>query len=532
MSSQNIRALAAAMLCFAVLFAVCKAVLPGAAFVEAVVQLDHPDRLQVYYSGGGDFAEQYSALSGMIEPEMPQKAHIRLNHAPVRRLRLDLGAVPGTVFLRKLTVAGGYFAQDVVLGPEEIFRLFRVHSAGTTVRLEQDHVAVQTHEDSYIVCNEPLLQPDKLPLWSIPSIFAFFLFLLLQQTDIASLAPFADLRSKRPSVGENIDALDGLRGFALLLVVADHTWGFFSGAGRSGVWILMTLSGFLLAKPFVQQPERILSLPFLRHFFIRRIKRILPVYYSYILLVFILHGRLEEAALHFLFLKGNGHLWVVPQEICFYLLTPPALLLCLLLFRIRPWLVLPGLLGMIMLAKHFSKSVLLIGGVDGNIPLYFEVFLGGMLASWLHYGFGPHLSRLLRRSRTGGHGTAVAAILILLLFGLFSHERAWGGNRFFALIYYPWFAAAAAVLILAVLEAGASPLLRFLSSLPLRALSLVSFSMYIFHTLVIDVLRKGVSLYGGGPLTGARLFISTLLLSYLFACVTYALIERPFLRSL
>lgn len=531
MSSRNVNALAAALLCFAALVAVCNIVLPGAAFVEAVVQFDHPDRLQVYYSGGGDFAEQHSAVSAVIEPNMPQKAHIRLNHAPARRLRLDLGGAPGNVRLYKLTVAGGYFAQDVVLDQLEIFHFFSVHSAGAAVRLEQDHVAVQTDEDSYIICNEPLLKPKPLLLWGVPSLFAIFLFLLLQQTDIASLAPFADLRGKRPSVGENIDALDGLRAFALLLVVADHTWGLFSGAGRSGVWMFMTLSGFLLAKPFVQQPERILSPPFLRHFFVRRIKRILPVYYTYILLVFLLQGRLEEAALHFLFLKGNGHLWVVPQEICFYLLTPPVLLLCLLLFRIRPWLVLPGLLGMIMLANRFSESALLIGGMDAPIPLYFGVFLGGMLASWLHYGFGPQLSRLLRRSRCGEHKAAAAAVLILLVFVLFSHERAWGGKRFFALIYYPWFAAAAAALILAVLEAGKSPLVSFLSSLPLRALSLVSFSMYVFHTLVIDVIRKVGELHGGGPLTGAQRFLSTLLLSYLFACVTYALIERPFLRS-
>lgn len=528
MSSRNMHALAAALLCFAVLFAVCKAVLPGAAFVEAIVQFDHPDRLQVYYSGGGDFAEQHSAVSGMTGPGMPQKAHIRLNHASIKRLRLDLGAEPGVVRLHKLTI-DGYFAQRVVLEPTAIFNSFSVHSAGAAVRLEQDHVAVQTNEDSYIICNEPLLQPNPLLLWGIPSLFAFFLFLLLQRADIANFAPFADLRGKRPSVGENINALDGLRAVALLLVVADHTWDFFSGAGRSGVWIFMTLSGFLLAKPFVQQPERILSLPFLRHFFVRRVKRILPVYYTYILLVFLLHGRLEEAALHFLFLKGNGHLWVVPQEICFYLLTPPVLLLCLLLFRIRPWLVLPGLLGMIMLANWFSESVLLIGGMDAPIPLYFGVFLGGMLASWLYYGFGPQLSRLLRQG--GGHGAAAAAVLILLVFILFSHERVGGGKRFFALIYYPWFAAAAAALILAVLEAGKSPFVSFLSSLPLRALSLVSFSMYIFHTLVIDVLRKGAELYGGGHLTGAPLFLSTLLLSYLFACVIYALIERPFLRS-
>ncbi len=52
MSGRTAFALAVALLCFAVLFAVCKAVLPGAAFVEAVVEFDHPDRLQIYWSGG------------------------------------------------------------------------------------------------------------------------------------------------------------------------------------------------------------------------------------------------------------------------------------------------------------------------------------------------------------------------------------------------------------------------------------------------------------------------------------------------
>ncbi len=526
MSGRTAFALAAALLCFTVLFAVCKAVLPGAAFVEAVVEFDHSDHLQIYWSGGGEFLEQNSFSSQIIEPGGPQTVRIPLHQVPVRRLRLDLGEQPGIVRLRQLTVTG-YFAEAAVLGPAEIFRLFSTHSADIAVRLEQDFVVIQIHADSWLVCETALLQPNSLPLWGVPLLFACCLFLLLRQTDIASLAPFADLRGKRPSSGENIDALDGLRAVALLLVTADHTWGFFSGAGRSGVWIFMTLSGFLLAKPFVQQPERILSPSFLSHFFLRRMKRILPVYYTYILVVFLLNGRLEEAALHFFFLKGNGHLWVMPQEICFYLLTPPALLLCLLLFRIQPWLVLPGLLGMIILACRHAYGVTLRGGLNEPLPLFFGVFLCGMLAAWLHYGF-----MLARPEKTGSrHGAAVLSLLILLFFVLFSHEREWGGQRFLALLYYPWYAAAAASLILAVLKAGRSPLLGFLSSLPLRALSLVSFSFYLFHPLAIDLLRQGAARYAGlSHLSGPPLFIATLLLGYLAACCSYSLLERPFLR--
>ncbi|MCW5200263.1 hypothetical protein VU07_00375, partial [Desulfobulbus sp. F4] len=105
-----------------------------------------------------------------------------------------------------------------------------------------------------------------------------------------------------------------------------------------------------------------------------------------------------------------------------------------------------------------------------------------------------------------------------------------GGNEFLALTYYPWFAAAAGMLILAALAAGQSAPVRLLSWTPLRALSLVSFSIYIFHVLLIEVIRKGAAYYCGQTVVSGQLFLATLLLSYLFACITYSLIERPFLR--
>lgn len=518
------------LFCYIGLVVLCWIVLSNAAHIEAVVQLDHPDdHLQVYVSGKGDFNEQHSFVSNKLTAGLPQKVYIPLHQSPVQHLRLDLGVKPGRVQLQRLTLAGP-FAQRRVLSPEEIFQLFRPDSPKTVLRLEQGFLEIQTHEDSYLVCTQLLLRPNAVLLWGIPLLFSLLLFLLLQQTQLAGLAPYADLRLKRPSIGENIDALDGLRALALLLVVADHTWGFFSGAGRSGVWIFMTLSGFLVAKPFIQEPGRICSPAFLGQFLLRRAKRIMPAYYTYIMLAFLLHGKLGEAALHFLFLKGKGHLWVVPQELIFYLLTPPVLLLCLLLGRIRPSLLAPGLLGMIVVATSVAKDVTLLGGLDEPLPLFFGVFLSGMLAAWLQYGRDQGCRQGLQLL-LGTKRAAVLAVLILLFFVLFSHERAWGGTRFLALLYYPWYAAAAALLIMAVLKAQDSLLLRFLSSLPLRALSLVSFSLYLFHPLILDLTRQGAELYLGiKHLSGAPLFFSVLVLSYLFSCCTYSLIERPFLR--
>ena len=523
--------LIAALFLYFVLHIVCSHALSGAAFVDVVVELDHRDRFQVFYSGGSDFSEQHSFFSAMIEPGQPQTVRIPLHSVPVRRLRLDLGEQPGTVHLHQMTVAG-IFAKDAVLSAADIFRLFSSHAPDTVVRLDQDAVTIQTGQDSYIICKEPLLHSHSLLRYGLPFVFTLLAFLLLRQTEFSKLAPFADLRDRRSSTGKHIHALDGLRGLAVIMVVADHTWGRFTGLGASGVWIFMTLSGFLIARPFIQQPKRAVSLSYLSHFFIRRAKRILPVYCTYIFVVFICSRRLDEAVLHLFFLKGSGHLWVVPQEMLFYLLTPPLMLLSWLLLRSRPLLVIPTLTALMLAANRFLDThvIALLGMNNIWLRLYLGVFLAGVITSWLYHGIWLQKIRpeLRLRCRPWAAGTTIA---LLLFFLLCSEEHLWGGKRIFTQMYFPWFSAAAAVLILAALAAEEATAARFLSSLPLRALSLVSFSVYIFHTLILDILRKGAELYCGRHLTGASLFILTLFWSYLFACVTYSLIERPFLHS-
>ncbi|MCI5147281.1 MAG: acyltransferase [Candidatus Electrothrix sp. AR3] len=346
------------------------------------------------------------------------------------------------------------------------------------------------------------------------------------------MAPFVDIKQKRPTTGGNIDALDGLRGIAVLLVVADHTWGWFSGLGASGVWIFMSLSGFLLARPFVQQPELASSLSFWQHFFLRRAWRIIPVYYVYIVIIYLFNARFDEALLHFLFLKGSGHLWVVPQEMLFYLLTPPVMLFNYLILRGRSWLIIPCLIVLTILVNRFlDTDIIALYGMH-NILLrpFFGIFLGGIIISWFYYGIWQKKNTVLLHKRIEFFAAALV-VLLLLFFLLCSHERLWGGERILTQLYFPWYGAAAGLLILAVLIAGQSTVNQLLSSLPLRALSLVSYSIYIFHPLILGVIRKGIGYYYRGSITGFPLFITTLLLSYLFACLSYSLLERPFLRS-
>ena len=105
---------------------------------------------------------------------------------------------------------------------------------------------------------------------------------------------------------ERLPQIDGLRGFAISLVLLTHTWVFFGApalavkvAGHSmvlaavpalghvGVNLFLVISGFSLAWPFMRDPQG-RDRSSLVKFFRRRAQRILPPYYASILVIYLL----------------------------------------------------------------------------------------------------------------------------------------------------------------------------------------------------------------------------------------------------
>ncbi len=73
----------------------------------------------------------------------------------------------------------------------------------------------------------------------------------------ARFSPFRDIVDKRPSEGPNVAPLDGIRGVALLIVVASHTHGLgLQEHGAVGVWLFFCPSAFLLTSSLAAHPER------------------------------------------------------------------------------------------------------------------------------------------------------------------------------------------------------------------------------------------------------------------------------------
>src|SRR5438477_2557696 len=81
---------------------------------------------------------------------------------------------------------------------------------------------------------------------------------------------------------QHIRAIDGLRGLAIFLVLMHH-FGIFK-PGWAGVDIFFVISGFLITRILLQTKE---STHYFGYFYARRALRILPLYYLFVLLFFL-----------------------------------------------------------------------------------------------------------------------------------------------------------------------------------------------------------------------------------------------------
>lgn len=97
-------------------------------------------------------------------------------------------------------------------------------------------------------------------------------------------SPWADVDGRRSSRGDSVAVLDGIRGLAVLIVLASHTGAFgMTGQGSVGVFLFFALSGFVLMLPFAERPARIFQLREVWYYVANRALRIVPLYVAAVL---------------------------------------------------------------------------------------------------------------------------------------------------------------------------------------------------------------------------------------------------------
>jgi peptidoglycan/LPS O-acetylase OafA/YrhL len=325
--------------------------------------------------------------------------------------------------------------------------------------------------------------------------------------------------SRLPS---RLPGLDGIRAISILAVLFSHLAGtrhayphqpFMGSIGILGVRVFFVLSGFLITFLLLEERKRTGSIS-LRGFYGRRVRRIFPGFYSYLLAIALLktagflHLPWTDFAISAGFLTDLrltdwdlGHFWSLSTEEQFYLLWP-----ALLMFAGRPRALKIGLTAVVLtpflsgvLSKlHFPHLAMLLLSVNA-------IATGCVLAGMRERLHSNARYMGVLKSRWLG----LLAVITLLL-------ASWQGHG--VVLLYGITAACIAVLIDRVITIPGG----FAASLnwqPMVWLGGMSYSLYVWQQLFLN--RYVHNAFTTFPLN--------LVLTAVCALLSFYLIERPFL---
>ena len=360
--------------------------------------------------------------------------------------------------------------------------------------------------------------------------------------------------------------LDGVRGIAVLLVLAFHFVGLALdasghtalralkkalGLSWSGVDLFFVLSGFLIGGILLEQRD---SPTYFRTFYVRRACRILPLYVLLVAAAFLWRGGVEDgwwAAVpwlggefypawsyatftqNFLMAEANAYgtnwlaaTWSLAIEEQFYLVLPLAL-----------WLAPPRRLPWILLCAIVSAPVIRLAFLELHrhqgypahvlMPARADALLLGVLGAWALRHDG--LRRVLSEAR--GALYALAGILLAGVALLTVRGAGVGGFRM-GFLGGSWIALLYLLFILIAVTEGRGPISAITRLSPLRALGHISYGVYLLHQPVAGLLFGPVT--GGEPrlstASDAGLMLLAVAVTLALASLSWIVLERPLLK--
>ncbi len=499
-------------------------------FIEA--EFDHDDVVDVYFGSTEKvgFREKFKKRSESFVGGIKSSNRVELNNHVIRKLRVDTGTKAGQIKLYSIKMIS-HFGPGIELDHQAIYENFSANRAIGAFRLKKDHVLIIIDgEDPFITYNGELVQRNFFLEILLPLIFGLFCYLACGRFSYQSIHAFNDIGAKRSSTGLNFGSLDGVRGLAALLVLAQHS-GLTRTGGIFGVWLFFCLSGFLLSSPFVRQPALAISRPYMTSYLFRRIKRIVPMYYVMITITFLFAGKTVAAIRHYLFLQADGHFWSISQEMFFYLLLPLVMASSYLICRNR------GLLHVVFLslcalASHrlLSTDMVTLYGNNADLKPMAGIFLTGVAAA---FAYNFLTSRFVSALQLPLSATLFSFTGLLVLGTcLFMSAHPFEHLAHFNPLQSPGiFGLGAGLFILATLLARNSILDKTMNLLPLKAVGIVGYSFYLVHPKIIDCVRSATDYFGNYYPTGIMLFMLAGVAAYLVSIFTYSYIERPFISK-
>jgi peptidoglycan/LPS O-acetylase OafA/YrhL len=287
---------------------------------------------------------------------------------------------------------------------------------------------------------------------------------------------------------EYVPALDGLRGVAILLVIGRHYFNTPLGGGTAGVDLFFVLSGYLITTLLLQEHRETGRIS-LAGFYLRRARRLLPaliVMLGAYLIGAVVQGRLGIAARaaaaggfytaniaqaywpHLMGREPIGPLWSLALEEQFYFLWP-FVLIVLLRAGVRRGVILAALASLIALVCVERFWLLLSHAPDQRIYASPESASDALLS-------GVLLAFVLQHPKLRGERRALIGVEIFAFAAGVGLVETFTG---------PLVDLSAALLITYAVQQG-SWLSRALSWRPLVFVGLISYSLYLWHLLILS----------------------------------------------
>lgn len=358
--------------------------------------------------------------------------------------------------------------------------------------------------------------------------------------------PFTNQIAGTRLLDGKIDLLDGLRGVAILLVIGYHYVTFFS-FGWVGVDLFFVLSGFLITGKLIESVE---TKRYFFPFYLKRILRIVPLYYMVLVLFLLFLPRalpafvsgsfnkmLEQQFTYWTFTVNlhdafNGwpnntiliHFWSLCCEMQFYLIWP--FVIYLLKSRLK-WL------WCVLLVFFSGAFIFRMAGSEwvSFHNIYRYVLLPSRLDA---FSMGALVFLLLKNNQVNRNKnlflTAAIVSFCGILLIMFINKLKWSYALEVVSTYgYSLNAIFWAACMAYVLNSKAGIVEKIFSSKLMTSLGRYSYGMYIFHLPVYIIMTK---LYVTGIGKAGKLPVGLLAFVITFFCAwcSFHLLEKHFLK--
>lgn len=320
---------------------------------------------------------------------------------------------------------------------------------------------------------------------------------------------------------EHYPSLDGLRGVAILGVLAFHTLDM--PGGWMGVDLFFVISGFLIGSILIDTRAHEF---YFRNFYIKRTFRIFPLYYLSLLLIIILFASFGIAFgnygwSYFLYLQNFpaafahywpegwagslNHFWSLAIEEQFYLVFP--VFVYLMKPSQLPWLCAAGILFSLLCRFYFYEH-------HNQLATY--VFTLSRMDSLLS---GVLMAQLVRRRQRIGISWIILPLLLWILTISVSTDLR---HPVFQTVGFTLNAFFFSSLIVCALSPSLS-FYRLLQVSILREIGKISYGLYIFHYPLLILFKH---LYRTSPHEKLWTSASTLLTSFMLAVISFYFFEN------